>query len=93
MRTILSDNEVPPLRLIFTETAPLKIGVLPSVIVPIVDGEPGEIVPPLFTVTLPLIVPVPASVPPLTVTAPVPVPEPLVLFTDNVPAETVVPPL
>ena len=62
--------------------------------VPSVPFGPGLISPPAFTFTVPPIVPVPPNVPLLlTATAPVPVPKPVVLFTNNVPALTVVVPV
>ena len=48
---------------------------------------------PVPTVTAPVIMPVPASVPLLTCTAPVPVAEPLLFVTKSVPLLTVVPPV
>ncbi len=65
----------------------------PTVSLP--DELPGLSVPPLATVSIPLMVPPPPRVAPLcTLTEPVPVAEPLPvgLLTSSVPACTVVPP-
>ena len=63
----------------------------PTVSVPTVRAvAPGLMVP--DPETLPVIVPLPPRVPPFSSTLPVPVPEPVVLFTNKVPLETVVVP-
>ena len=55
---------------------------------------PADSTPPLATLTVPAMLPVPASVAPdCTCTAPVPVALPLALFAASVPAATVVPPV
>ena len=51
---------------------------------------PGESVPPGETLTGPVMMPLPARMPPLTITAPLPVPDPLVLLTSSLPTNTVV---
>ena len=89
--TSLSPTETPPLRSIFTKLVPLRIGALPKVRAPMEVPGPGASVPPLFTVTKPEMMPVPPKLPPFTVTPPNPVPEPVVLLTNNFPAEIAVP--
>ena len=65
---------------------------LAKVSVPMVPKPPGARMPPAFTVTVPLMVPLPPSMPPFTVTALLAFNEPG-LFTSKVPALTVVGPV
>jgi len=73
---------------------PPMLGAAPSVNVPRMPRvAPGASMPLELTVTWPLMIPLPPSVPPFTVTVPLPVPLPELLFTSSAPASTVVPPL